>query len=96
MTSGQDPFEEGQPFHFGAALEEGAKMAKRTYTNGEINVLWDSDLCTHCEACWRGLPSVFNTEARPWVKMDGASTAEIVDQVTKCPSGALVTEEVKQ
>lgn len=35
-------------------------MAKRTYTNGEINVLWDSDLCTHCEACFKGLPQVFN------------------------------------
>lgn len=69
-------------------------MAKRTYTNGEIKVLWDSDLCTHCEACWKGLPSVFDPNARPWVNILGASTNEIVEQVAKCPSGALTTEEV--
>ena len=69
-------------------------MAKRTYTNGEINVLWDSDLCTHCEACFKGLPQVFNPEARPWVNMQGATSAEIVKQVEKCPSGALKTEVI--
>lgn len=70
-------------------------MAKRTYTNGEINVLWDSDLCTKCETCWRGLPQVFNPSARPWVNIEGASTEEIVEQVKQCPSGALRTESVK-
>jgi putative redox protein len=70
-------------------------MAKRTYTNGEINVLWDSDLCTHCEACWRGLPQVFDPKARPWVNVLGATSKEIVEQVAKCPSGALKTENGK-
>ncbi len=64
-------------------------MAKRTYTNGEITVLWDSALCTHCEKCWRGLPAVFNLAARPWVNLTAASSAETVEQVEKCPSGAL-------
>lgn len=64
-------------------------MAKREYTKGSLVVLWDSDLCTHCEACWRGLPSVFNPESRPWVNLEEASTPDIIDQVVKCPSGAL-------
>ncbi len=64
-------------------------MAERDYSNLEITVHWDSDLCTHCESCWRGLPDVFNPEARPWVNMDGAPTKEIRQQVGKCPSGAL-------
>lgn len=69
-------------------------MAKRTYANGEINVHWDSDLCTHCEACFKGLPQVFNPEARPWINMQGATSAEIVKQVEQCPSGALKVEVI--
>lgn len=65
-------------------------MSKREYTNGELTVLWDSDKCTHCEACWRGLPQVFDPNARPWVNMAGATTEEIFAQVAQCPSGALV------
>jgi uncharacterized Fe-S cluster protein YjdI len=64
-------------------------MAKREYTNGEITVLWDSGKCTHCEACWKGLPSVFNPAARPWVTMSAATSEDIAEQVSQCPSGAL-------
>ena len=64
-------------------------MAKRQYTNGEIVVMWDSDLCSHCENCWRGLPQVFDPNARPWVNIDGAPSADIVAQVKQCPTGAL-------
>lgn len=69
-------------------------MKTRTYTNGEINVFWRSPLCTHCEACWKGLPSVFNPDARPWVNMEGATTQEIKQQVMECPSGALTVSLV--
>ena len=61
----------------------------RTYTNGEISVLWQPDLCIHCEACKQGLPQVFRPTERPWVKIDAASTVEIVSQVEACPSQAL-------
>ena len=64
-------------------------MADRTYTNGEIKVLWQSELCTHCEACKLGLPKVFDPSRRPWVDMQAATTAEIENQVNQCPSGAL-------
>jgi uncharacterized Fe-S cluster protein YjdI len=64
-------------------------MAERDYTNGEITVHWDSVRCIHCEACFIGLPKVFDPKERPWVRMNVATTAEIVDQVEKCPSGAL-------
>lgn len=70
-------------------------MAKRTYTNGEINVLWDSSLCTHCGECQEGLPDVFNPDARPWVNMKGATTEQITEQVNECPSGALRVADVK-
>lgn len=64
-------------------------MAKRTYQKDGVTVLWDSDLCTHCENCWRQLPSVFDPKARPCLPMDGASAEEITSVVRECPSGAL-------
>lgn len=74
-------------------------MAERVYTKGSLQVRWQSELCTHCEACWRGLPAVFNPQARPWVNLMGASTSDIIDQVVQCPSGALSilqsTEELR-
>lgn len=67
-------------------------MAKRTYTKDGLTVFWDSDLCTHCETCWKGLPEVFNPDNRPWVSMDGAPLEQISEQVRQCPSGALRVE----
>lgn len=68
-------------------------MAERQYSNDEITVHWKSQLCTHCENCWRGLPSVFDPKARPWVNINGAATEAIVAQVEQCPSGALSVEK---
>lgn len=64
-------------------------MAKREYTNGEITVKWDSDLCSACGLCKTGLPQVFNPDVRPWVNMTAATSAEIMRQVSQCPTGAL-------
>lgn len=64
------------------------------YTNGEINVVWKPKLCMHSTNCWKGLGEVFNPKARPWINMDGSSTEKIIEQVNKCPSGALSIETV--
>jgi uncharacterized Fe-S cluster protein YjdI len=61
----------------------------KTYTNGEVTVVWKAGLCQHSAICLRGLPKVFDPRNRPWVNPQGASTDEIVTQVQKCPSGAL-------
>ena len=61
----------------------------KKYSNGEITVVWKPDLCIHSGNCWRGLGAVFNPNERPWVKVDGATSDEIIAQVAKCPSGAL-------
>ena len=66
----------------------------KRYSNGEIKVVWRPSLCVHSAICARGLPKVFDPRRRPWVILDGHSTDAIVDQVERCPSGALSIERV--
>ena len=61
----------------------------KTYTNGEVTVTWEADKCVHSGHCVKGLPSVFQPKSRPWVRVDEASTDDIIQQVKACPSGAL-------
>ena len=59
------------------------------YTRDGITVLWQPDKCIHSAICAKGLSSVFNPRITPWIDMNKAETAQIADQVRKCPSGAL-------
>jgi uncharacterized Fe-S cluster protein YjdI len=66
-------------------------MPKTThkYTNGEVTVVWKPDVCIHSTLCWKGLREVFDPAKKPWINAGGAGTKEIIEQVRKCPSGAL-------
>ncbi len=66
-------------------------MPKTThkYTNGEVTIVWKPDACIHSTLCWKGLKEVFNPGKRPWIEPGGASTQQIIEQIRKCPSGAL-------
>lgn len=59
------------------------------YTNGEVTVVWKPDTCIHSKICWTELREVFDPFKRPWVNMEGGTTERIIEQVRKCPSGAL-------
>ncbi|WP_179005154.1 (4Fe-4S)-binding protein [Winogradskyella forsetii] len=61
----------------------------KEYSNGDVTVIWEAEKCIHSGICVKGSPNVFQPNERPWVKIDGASTDEIVNTVKKCPSGAL-------
>ena len=63
--------------------------SEKTYTNGEITVIWKPGVCIHSAKCVQGLGEVFNVGARPWINMDGSGTDRIIEQVERCPSGAL-------
>ena len=59
------------------------------YSNGEITVVWQPQMCTHSGICFKGLAGVFDPRRKPWIDMSQAKNAQIIDQVKKCPSGAL-------
>jgi len=59
------------------------------YSNGEVTILWKPELCIHSGNCVRGLPGVFKPKEKPWITPEGSTTEKIIEQVKKCPSGAL-------
>ncbi|MFY0600730.1 MAG: (4Fe-4S)-binding protein [Cyclobacteriaceae bacterium] len=61
----------------------------KEYKKEDITITWESEKCIHAAACAKGLPGVFKPQERPWIQVDGASKDEIIEQVKKCPSGAL-------
>ncbi|OLD83271.1 MAG: (4Fe-4S)-binding protein [Acidobacteria bacterium 13_1_20CM_58_21] len=70
--------------------------SEKTYTNGEITVIWKPGVCIHSGKCVQGLGPVFNINARPWINMQGCESNSIVKQVEQCPSGALSYEKTSQ
>ena len=52
-------------------------------------MVWKPAVYIHSKICWTQLTEVFNPSNRPWVNMAGADTNRIVEQVDRCPSGAL-------
>jgi uncharacterized Fe-S cluster protein YjdI len=65
------------------------KESTKNYTNGEVTIVWKPELCIHSGICFRGLNEVFDPRKRPWVNPDGTTSDRIVEQIKKCPSGAL-------
>lgn len=65
-------------------------MAKtREYTNGEVTIVWKPESCIHSGICVKGLPNVFRPKVRPWIRIEKGSTEDLINQVKRCPSGAL-------
>ena len=68
------------------------KDITKKYTNDEVTIVWKPSKCIHSKICWHeveGLKSVFNPFEKPWIKPHAATTEQIVNQIKKCPSGAL-------
>lgn len=59
------------------------------YSDGELTILWKPQRCTHSGVCVKTLPAVYHPQERPWINMENATTAELISQINKCPSGAL-------
>lgn len=61
----------------------------KKYSNGEVTIVWKPKECIHSGICFRGLHDVFDPRKRPWITPEHSTTEKIIDQVKKCPSGAL-------
>lgn len=72
-------------------MEESVKE----YSNGDVTIVWQPHKCIHSANCWNGLPKAFDPKKRPWISLDEVSSEEIMEQVLKCPSGALSIKEVQ-
>jgi uncharacterized Fe-S cluster protein YjdI len=65
--------------------------ARRIYAGTHVDVSFDPRRCRHAAECLRGLPSVFDTDRRPWILPDGGDPEKVVEVVARCPTGALRT-----
>lgn len=67
---------------------------KKAYEGNKITVTFEARRCLHAAECVRGLPEVFDTGQRPWIRPDGAEAERVAEVVRRCPSGALQYELV--
>jgi uncharacterized Fe-S cluster protein YjdI len=65
------------------------KDITKKYTNGEVTIVWNPEECIHSGICFRGLGEVFDPKKRPWITPEQSTSEKIIEQVKKCPSGAL-------
>jgi len=65
----------------------------KSYSNGEITILWQPKLCKHAGICVKTLPEVYKPKASPWIQIENASTEALKNQISNCPSGALSFKE---
>jgi uncharacterized Fe-S cluster protein YjdI/CDGSH-type Zn-finger protein len=61
----------------------------RVYGDERIEVEWEPRLCIHTQHCVRRLPEVFDSQARPWIRVEAADADRIAATVESCPTGAL-------
>jgi CDGSH-type Zn-finger protein/truncated hemoglobin YjbI len=90
--SGDKPFCDGSHARTGFS---GAKDLKRvpdrrdSYPGVAVTIFDNRGICQHSGLCTDRLPTVFRTEAEPFVAPGGGRMDEIARAVRDCPSGAL-------
>lgn len=72
-----------------ANLADPAKNKRVAYVGKAITIFDNRAICAHAGACTEGLKEVFREEGDPWIDPDGASIAQVIATIGKCPSGAL-------
>ena len=62
-------------------------MAKTVfkYSNGDVKIVWQPELVDVSADCLK----FFKAKEKPWITPEGLTTEKKIQQVKKCPSGAL-------
>ena len=68
-------------------------MTNHEYTNREITIIWKPNLCIHAGICVKTLPKVYHPKDKPWIKIENATSEELINQVQLCPSKALTIKK---
>jgi uncharacterized Fe-S cluster protein YjdI len=68
------------------------RQITKRYTKDSVTVVWKPHICIHSGICASELLEVFDPLKRPWINMEGATNDRIIQQVKRCPSGALSLE----
>ena len=66
------------------------------YKNREISVSFDAKKCINSQLCAKGLSSVVRNSLLPWNDVDSEESKRILNQIRKCPSGALKAARITQ
>src|SRR5215208_6510850 len=72
-----------------ASTADPALNKRQAHVGKGITIFDNRALCAHAGVCTDQLKSVFLYGKEPWIDADGAAVDQIVDVVSKCPSGAL-------
>ncbi|MEZ4856329.1 MAG: (4Fe-4S)-binding protein [Gelidibacter sp.] len=59
------------------------------FSNRDITITYEPCVCVNAGRCAKELSDVFRNTVIPWIDVDGAPTKKIINQIKKCPSGAL-------
>lgn len=72
-----------------ANLSDGAHNKRIDYVGKQITIHDNRGICSHAGFCTDNLKAVFKLHQEPWIDPDGATVSEIMNTISKCPSGAL-------
>ena len=65
---------------------------KFRYEGKDTDVVWDGRLCIHVGECGRAANELFVGGRQPWCQPDLVGIDEVIDVVSRCPTGALSIE----
>lgn len=61
----------------------------KEFSNKDITVTYDPTICALSGKCSKELSEVFSNSIIPWINLDNTESQRIIEQIKKCPSGAL-------
>ena len=60
-----------------------------TYDGEKADVTWNGRLCIHVQECGRAKGELFVGGRKPWCQPDVTTVEEVMEVVSRCPTGAL-------